>query len=172
MMIDLGSATTIRGVVTQGRGDANQYVTAFTVQVSTDGATFADVDGGATFTGNTNYLLKVTNTFAATVQARFVKIFPKTWYGRIGMRAGVLDANLPTHATVGRSREAAVVTVGAAAGTSISMFSFDGMRACFRCSVFCVFRACMATVSPQLVPSFWVACSVAAGCKPAAVQHR
>ena len=141
MMIDLGSATTIRGVVTQGRGDWNDYVTSFTVQVSTDGATFADVDGGATFTGNTHYLLKVTNTFAATVQARFVKIFPKTWYGRIGMRAGVLDANSPAHATVGRSREAAVVTVGAAAGTSISMFSFDGMRACFRCSVFCVFRA-------------------------------
>ena len=135
-MIDLGSTTTIRGVVTQGRGDAGQWVTAFTVQVSTDGATFADVDGGATFTGNTNYLSQVTNTFAATVQARYVKIFPKGWSGgRLAMRAGVLDAYSPGQAAVGQSREAAVVTVAAAAGTSISMFSFDGMWAFFPCPV-------------------------------------
>ena len=129
MMLDLGSTTTIRGVVTQGRGDAAQWVTAYTVQVSTDSATFVDVDGGATFTGNTDYLSRVTNTFAAAVQARFIKIFPKTWVTRIAMRAGVLDANLPGHTNVGRSREAAVVTVSAAAGTSISMCSFDGARA-------------------------------------------
>ena len=138
MMIDLGSTTTIRGVVTQGRGDVAHWVKEYTVQVSTDNATFTDVDGGATFTGNTDHLSRVANTFAATVQARYVKIFPQTWQGRIAMRAGVLSANLPAHANVGRSREAAVVTVSAAAGTSISMFSFDGARA---------FHACLLLVS-------------------------
>ena len=161
MMIDLGSMITIRGVVTQGRGDSSNWVKTFTVKVSTDGATFADVDGGATFTGNTNYLSQVTSIFAATAQARYVKIFPKTWYGRIAMRAGVLDAYSPGQTAIGQSREAAVVTVSAAAGTSNNIFSFDGVWAPFSCCAFCVFRACTTTLSPQRMPSSLVACSAA-----------
>ena len=46
-------------------------------------------------------------------------------------------------ANIGQSREAAVVTVGTAAGTSISMFSFDGVWTFFRCSMIVCSRACM-----------------------------
>ncbi len=91
MTIDTGALQSITGVVTQGRGvGADQWVKSYTVQVSTDGSSWTAVDEGATFTGNTDKLIKVTSTFASPVDARHVRIFPTTWNSWPSMRAGVL----------------------------------------------------------------------------------
>lgn len=59
--MDLGSEQQVTGIVTQARGTASlsnpQYVTAYTVSVSSDGITWTAVhsslDGETQFTGNT-----------------------------------------------------------------------------------------------------------------------
>ena len=69
--------------------DVWQWVTALTVKVSTDDITFTDVDGGATFTGNSDQQTEVTNHFSGPVQARYVRIVVGGWHGHVSMRAGV-----------------------------------------------------------------------------------
>ena len=106
--MDTGSVQDIQGVGTQGRGDGEpQWVTTYTVSVSSDGSSFTAVDGGFTFTGNVaNGNNVVRNSFAAVVTARYVRIEPKTWSQHISMRAGVylyLGAALPLCTGVPRS---------------------------------------------------------------------
>ena len=93
--IDTGSVQKIEGVVTQGRGDYGQWVTSFKVMVSDDGSSWTDVQCGFTFTGNTNQHTKVKTLFDGVVKARFVRIFPQTWYGWMSMRAGVIICEKP-----------------------------------------------------------------------------
>eukprot|EP00121_Abeoforma_whisleri_P005985 Awhi_evm1s5434 len=95
--IDLGSSQIVSGIVTQSRNSLNgfdHYIMSYTVQLSSDGSNFVDVDGGAVFTGNSaSDDVRVTNSFAATVNARFVRIIPETWNGYMAMRAGVVTGN-------------------------------------------------------------------------------
>ena len=95
MQIDLRKVKTVSGVVTQGRQDWYEWVTAFAVQVSENGADWTDVQCGNWFQGNTNRNSKLKTFFQEPVQARFVKILPKTWHGRVAMRAGVLVCEVP-----------------------------------------------------------------------------
>ncbi|KAK3239336.1 hypothetical protein CYMTET_50730, partial [Cymbomonas tetramitiformis] len=89
--MDLGAVhEAVEGVVTQGRRHSNQWVTGFQVKVSEDGSTWADVDGGFTFVGNTNRDSRVQNTFVAPIAARYIRIYPTSWYSHISMRSGVL----------------------------------------------------------------------------------
>jgi hypothetical protein len=93
---DLGSQMSVTGVVTQRRGDNDsQYVKTLTISVSLDGVSWADVDGGNTFTANdtteSRDYKKFIN-FAAPVTARYVRINPKTFAGTCCMRAGVVVA--------------------------------------------------------------------------------
>jgi len=75
------------GVITQGRADYdNQWVKSFTVVYSDDGKIWKDVDGGKTFTGNTDRNSHVTNMFDTPVKARTLRIQPKTWNKHISMR--------------------------------------------------------------------------------------
>ena len=99
--MDTGSVQDIQGVGTQGRGDGEpQWVTTYTVSVSSDGSSFTAVDGGNVFTGNvdnSNYVVR--NNFAAVVTARYLRIEPQTWEQHMSMRAGVylyLGATLPS----------------------------------------------------------------------------
>jgi len=95
--MDTGSVQVIKAVATQGRGDAwtdgsgaSQWVTSYKVLVSNDASTWTPVDAGFTFTGNVGKGDPVVrNNFAAAVTARYVRIEPVTWSGRIAMRAGV-----------------------------------------------------------------------------------
>merc|ERR1712086_1246706 len=95
--MDLGSTIWVAGVVTQGRKSPHdgQAVTSYKVKVSTDGGTFTDVDGGATFTGNSANTgdAKVEKLFASPVQGRYVRILPQTWASHITMRSAVLEAS-------------------------------------------------------------------------------
>ena len=99
MTIDAGgSVMDVHGVRVQKRKDApDQYVTQFTVQHSTDGASFSDVDGGAVFDGPTvangadDY---IDAEFAAPVSARYIRITVQEYNSFPSMRAGLL-ASVP-----------------------------------------------------------------------------
>ena len=98
MQINAGSATTVFGVRIRRRSNYNQYVTAFTVQYSTDlsinnNTKWSDVDvssefsKGAIFTdtsGNYDAL------FATPVTAQYIRITVKNWVNHPSMRAGLL----------------------------------------------------------------------------------
>merc|ERR1719265_1791990 len=72
MVIDLGSPREVKGVVTQSRADAPQWVTTFTVEESTDGSTWKPV--GSTFNGPTKQSEdKISAEFPAPITTRYVK---------------------------------------------------------------------------------------------------
>ena len=67
-----------------------QYVKSYKVQVSLDGSSWSDVNGGQIFTANSaSNNIKVANQFTS-VSARFVRIVVQTWNHHISMRSGVL----------------------------------------------------------------------------------
>ena len=91
MTIDLGAVTSIVGVITQGRANSNQWVTAYSVSTSTDGTTFTPVPGASSLTGNTDHSTPVSNLFGAPVLARHVRITPLAMNAWTSMRAAVLQ---------------------------------------------------------------------------------
>jgi hypothetical protein len=95
MQIDLRKVQVVSGVVIQGRQDWYEWVTAFAVQVSENGEAWTDVQCGNWFPGSTDMSTRVKAEFDEPVKARYVKIVPKRWYGRIAMRAGVLLCEIP-----------------------------------------------------------------------------
>jgi hypothetical protein len=90
MQLDLGSVQNVAGIVSQGRGDGGWWVTAYSVRVSEDGDSWHEVACGQTFQANTDMNTQVKNVFSAPVKARYVRIFPMTYYGHPSMRAGLL----------------------------------------------------------------------------------
>jgi len=95
LQLDAGEITILKGVVTQGRQDYWQWVDSYTIDISSDGKTWDKVDCGRVFKGNTNMYTKVENTFDAPLNGRYVRIKPRTWYGHISMRAGLLVCEIP-----------------------------------------------------------------------------
>ena len=90
MTIDAGTVYMIHGIATQGRlDDGDQWVKSYSVQVSADGSTFTDVDGGASFTGNSDRNTVVIACPSSAVPARYVRLKPKTWNGHVSMRAAL-----------------------------------------------------------------------------------
>lgn len=99
VQIDLGANKTISGVVTQGKNSTyaddlnsgDQWTISYRVTHSSDGTNFSFVDYGHVFTGNTDGNTKVTNTFSTSVLARYIRIYPYTYFGYPSMRAGVVE---------------------------------------------------------------------------------
>jgi hypothetical protein len=69
--VDLGSIRPVNGVASQGREDADQWLTQYTVQLSYDGSNWFNVPG--TFTANGDRNTVVTNWFGQ-FHARYVRI--------------------------------------------------------------------------------------------------
>ena len=99
--MDLGVIRTVRGVVTQGRRDKPQWVKTYKVQASQDGVTWYAVGKsfkvagkvqtvGNTFIANKDSNTKITKTFQQPVTARYVRIRPQTWQGKMSLRAGLV----------------------------------------------------------------------------------
>ncbi|XP_011663055.2 uncharacterized protein LOC589087 [Strongylocentrotus purpuratus] len=94
LQVDLNSFYIITGVITQGRQDTDQWVTAFKVSSSDDGTNWNIIqacDGNdKVFSGNTDRNSKVTNTFDRPIVGRFLRIHPTTWNNHISMRLEIL----------------------------------------------------------------------------------
>jgi len=95
MELEIGEEVSVSGIITQGRSNVGQWVTAYKVQVSKDRKTWKDVECGRTFTANSDMFSKVTNMFDNPVLATYVRILPQTWYGWMSMRAGLLLCERP-----------------------------------------------------------------------------
>lgn len=87
--MDTGKITTIYGVAIQGRQDADQWVTSFTVKYIENGQ-LKPVDKNAVFVGNTDRDTVKKVMFATPVNARYIRIYPKTYTGHMSLRAGLL----------------------------------------------------------------------------------
>lgn len=87
--MDIGKATTVYGVAIQGRQNADEWVTSFTVKYVQNGL-LTPVDKGFVFTGNTDRETVKKVMFAAPITARYIRIYPKTYTGHMSLRAGVL----------------------------------------------------------------------------------
>ena len=90
MQIDLGSIKKVKGVVTQGRYNSDQWVTTFKLRYSIDGSQYIDIDGGRLFTGNEDRNTKVTNILNSIIYARYIRFYPITAVYHMSMRAAVL----------------------------------------------------------------------------------
>jgi hypothetical protein len=87
--MDNGKIADIVGVAIKGRKDSDQWVKTFKVKYY-DAGTWKDVDGGATFTGNTDRDTQVELKFAAPVKTRYIRIYPQTWNRHMSLRAGLI----------------------------------------------------------------------------------
>ncbi|VDO13375.1 unnamed protein product [Rodentolepis nana] len=95
--IDLGPPTLITAVVLRPRGDGKwqQYVTLFKMSYSNDSLLWFFYKDAAhldqrVFTGNTQTLTERVHYLSAPIVARYVRIHPISWRGRIAMRVGLL----------------------------------------------------------------------------------
>ena len=88
-----GGIEMIKGVVTKGRGDYNQWVKTFEVYVSRNGDSWKqmkDASGSTTFTGNTDQITAKKNYFQNRVEAKYIRFVTKTWEGYNSMRIGYI----------------------------------------------------------------------------------
>ena len=90
--VDLLYVAKINGIITQGgpKGSGPEYIKTYIVKYSIDGNTFYDVDGGKIFNGNTDRNTKVTNRFSKYIEARYVRVYFKTFHRYASMRFGLL----------------------------------------------------------------------------------
>lgn len=93
--LDNGKIAKIVGVAIKGRKSGSteswgpQFVKTFKVKYY-DAGTWKDVDGGATFTGNTDHDTLVEARFATPVNTRYIRIYPQTWNKHMSLRAGLI----------------------------------------------------------------------------------
>ncbi|XP_031573542.1 lactadherin-like, partial [Actinia tenebrosa] len=85
LMFDFGHVMLVTSIVTQGRGnDVPFWVTGYQVSYSLDNINFIFYKDNAasqvkTFQGNTNDVGYVTRTLDRDIEARWIRIYPKTW---------------------------------------------------------------------------------------------
>jgi hypothetical protein len=86
MIIDAGSMMQITGVATQGRSDADQWVTMFSISISENGIDWMDF---GSYPGNNDRNTIAVASITPAVYARFVKITIQEANGWSSMRAGL-----------------------------------------------------------------------------------
>jgi hypothetical protein len=96
IQLDNGKLSTISGIITQGRKDADQWVKSFKVKYKDQDGSWWDVDG-KTFPGNKDRNTKVTTTFSKPVRTRYIRIYPQTFHGHMSMRADMFAADTNTN---------------------------------------------------------------------------
>ncbi|XP_072025093.1 uncharacterized protein [Amphiura filiformis] len=94
LQIDLYRQLLVTGVVLQGRGDAEEWVTTYNVEYGIDGVTWDYVrDDNETvelFEGSWDGNSLATHMFFQGVIARYIRIRPRSWNGNIALRVELL----------------------------------------------------------------------------------
>ncbi|KAM9306065.1 SCO-spondin-like, partial [Gastrophryne carolinensis] len=96
LQIDLLTPRNLTGVVVQGAGSSDLYVSSFSLQFSDDGRLWLDyTEGGAeparkVFPGNFDGSTPVARSFSHMISARYVRILPRDYHGRIFLRTELL----------------------------------------------------------------------------------
>ncbi|XP_041367296.1 uncharacterized protein LOC121381939 [Gigantopelta aegis] len=113
IMVNFLEPKRISGIVTQGGGSENTWITQYTVSYSTDGRNFipyTDTPGagnGKIFNGNTDSVTDVTRLFNRNVIAQYIRVVPVKAQGVGAFRFNVLgcnpspiDKNIPVKSTL------------------------------------------------------------------------
>ncbi|XP_050572817.1 LOW QUALITY PROTEIN: SCO-spondin-like [Cygnus atratus] len=88
LQLDLLQPTNLTGVVLQGAGAGEAFVTAFQLQFSTDGTRWHDYR--QLFQGNLDAVTPAVQPLGRMVQAQHVRILPRRFHNRIVLRAELL----------------------------------------------------------------------------------
>ena len=88
---NFGQLQQIQVIATQGRADLRRLVTSYKFAYSTDGVTYhyvtSDDDGSdRVFGGNSNRQAVVEHSLDAPIVARFVRLYPQTYFGHMALR--------------------------------------------------------------------------------------
>ena len=97
LQIDLGTVSRLKRISTQGRYNADQWVTSYTISKSLNGVKFypyREGNGVKVFQGNSERYFVVTHRFNRPFKARFVRIQPRTWRSYIAMRVELYGCRL------------------------------------------------------------------------------
>lgn len=91
IQVDFREPKLLSGIVTQGEGKEDKWITGFQVYYSIDGAKFIPYseqqDGNAKiFKANINSDSAVTNVFGQNVIARYLRIVAVTYYNSVALR--------------------------------------------------------------------------------------
>lgn len=78
------------GVMTQGRSNADQWITEYMVSYTNDGRSWTFADKGRLFQANTDRNTWIRNNFDAPVFARAIRIHPTKWVNHISFRFDVI----------------------------------------------------------------------------------
>ncbi|XP_061669367.1 retinoschisin 1a [Syngnathoides biaculeatus] len=95
LQIDLREVMVVSGILTQGRCDADEWVTKYSVQYRTDEKLnwifYKDQSGNnRVFYGNSDRSSSVENLLRPPVVARYIRILPLGWHTRIALRLELL----------------------------------------------------------------------------------
>ncbi|XP_038060463.1 lactadherin-like [Patiria miniata] len=94
IQVDFVGIVTITGLITQGRGDANFWVTEYQVTYSDDGQSWnnvTDADGTPIkFPGNKDSNTLVTTSLPFALRTRILRIHPTEWHWSCCMRFEVI----------------------------------------------------------------------------------
>ncbi len=78
------------GIRTQGRATAEQWTKTYQLQAQLSDGSYQDIDAGATFNGNTDRSSIVEHRFNAPADTVAIRVLPRSWQGRIALRAALL----------------------------------------------------------------------------------
>ncbi|XP_044176026.1 receptor-type tyrosine-protein phosphatase S-like [Acropora millepora] len=89
LRVDLGKKTLVTEIKTQGRYNYNQWVTSYRVSYSNDGSnfqTYQENNKDKIFQANRDRHTVVSNVLKPGIHARYIRILPYSWSGRIALR--------------------------------------------------------------------------------------
>ncbi|GIY76924.1 EGF-like repeat and discoidin I-like domain-containing protein 3 [Caerostris extrusa] len=101
LQIDFLDEANVTGIITKGREDEPQWVTAYTVSYSNDGIIWNkikdedDEDSLKEFAANYDSFSAVSNELPATIRTRFLRIHPTKWKDWISMQIEILGCYRP-----------------------------------------------------------------------------
>uniref|UniRef100_A0A3B5MTZ7 F5/8 type C domain-containing protein n=1 Tax=Xiphophorus couchianus TaxID=32473 RepID=A0A3B5MTZ7_9TELE len=95
LQIDLKEVMVVSGILSQGRCDADEWVTKYSVQYRTDEKLnwiyYKDQTGNnRVFYGNSDRSSSVQNLLRPPIVARYIRILPLGWHTRIALRLELL----------------------------------------------------------------------------------
>jgi len=86
IQVDLNRVTKVTGIATQGRTNANQWVTKYKLQYSSDGKSFNNYEGGKVFAANRDRNSVVKHNLQTPIIARYIRLLPQAWQGHMSLR--------------------------------------------------------------------------------------
>ncbi len=96
ILVDLGVTALVTGLMTQGREEANEWVTLYTVSFSNDASKWSYVTDSESsvkrkiFSGNFDSNSVRYNIFKVAIEARFIRIHVIEWHGWPSLRLEIV----------------------------------------------------------------------------------